>query len=169
MPRKATAWLLVFTTLAGPFICCCTTAKAMSWVSVCLGCDALTCDQCCNETADAQRHSHTAKHHHHSHGHENSDAGSLAKASQNDQRSQAPRKCPCQRDRDQLAGIPATAGLDAKTVTAPLDFAWMTFALSPISAGPTAVDARVTGSFYCSAGVCSSGVEILRAHSVLRI
>lgn len=143
----------------------------MSWVSVCLGCDAVTCDQCCRETADAHEHSHVAKHdHHHGHSHEHPDAGQLAgSASQDSQRSKAPRQCPCQRDRDQLAGIPVTAGLDAKTISAALDFAWLTFALSDISAGPTAVIMGETASFCCSDRVCLSGTEILRAHSVLRI
>src|SRR3989304_6750646 len=90
MPRKSTAWFLVLSTFAGPFICCCTTAKAMSWVSVCLGCDAVTCDQCCRETADAHGHSHAAKHDHHGHSHEHPDAGHLAcTASQDNQRSNA--------------------------------------------------------------------------------
>lgn len=170
MHRKSTAWFLVFTTLAGPFICCCTTAKAMSWVSACLGCGPVACDQCCREAADAHGHSHAAKHGHHNHSHEHTNAGHLAGTeSLNNQHSNPPRPCPCQRDRDQLAGMPATDGLDAKAITAPLDFVWMTVALCAISADPAAVKSGEGVSFYCSDGACLSGREILRAHSVLRI
>src|SRR3990172_3967441 len=133
MALKATALFLVLTTLAGPFICCCTTAKAMSLVMVGLGYDPVACQssECCHETAVAHEHSHAAKHHHHGHGHKQPVDHHLAGTkSHDDNKSQAPKQCPCRQDGNDPVALPATTDLAAKSVTAPLDFAWITVTLS---------------------------------------
>ena len=174
MPHKSTAWLLVCTTLVGPFTCCCTTAKAMLWVSLCLGGTPIICEssRCCDETFIARRHSHGAKHRHHGHGqqHQHPDAGQLVgKKTPDDQGPRAPKQCPCRHDRDEVVGVPITAGLDAKTLTAPLDFTWLTVALDDTSANLSLVEPGSIASSYCPANVCSNGRGILRAYCVLRI
>lgn len=172
MARTATAWILIVTTLAGPSICCCTLGKVESWVSVCLGHAPVTCQasECCHDEIIAHGHSHAAKHDHHAHAHEHPDAGQLAgKTSRDDQRQQVPHQCPCRQDHIDESGLPITDCCAAKTITAPLDLAWVTFTLDNTAVSPTLVDSGVVASLYCPAGVCSVGREILRAYSVLRI
>lgn len=172
MAHRATAWSLVFTTLVGPFVCCCTTTKMASWVSVCLGMNPITCQStdCCDETPAAPAHSHVAKHDHHSHSHTHPDAGNIAKLPpHNEQPSQPGKPCPCRQGRDDVASAPVSAGLDAKTLTTPLDFVWLTVAFDDTSAGPVSIDPGKIASLSCPAGVCSTGTDILRAYNVLRI
>ena len=175
MARKATALFLVLTTLAGPFICCCTTAKAMSWVSVCLGYDPVSCEssQCCRETSVAHQHSHGAKHHHHGdgHKHQHSDAGQLAgKTPPNNQGPGAPKQCPCRQDGNQIAGVPITDNLAAQAITASLsNFAWAMLTLDSTAISLASLEPGSNASSFCPANVCLNGQEILRAYCVLRI
>ena len=171
MSHNATAWSLVFTTLVGPFICCCTTMKLTSWVSVCLGMNPITCEssKCCDKTLVGHAHSHATKHDHDGHKHEHPDTNSLAKANHNEQPSQPSKPCPCRQDRDEVSSAPVTAGLDAKALTTPLDFVWLAVAVNNTPVGLASIDPGNIASSYCPAGVCSNGREILRAYSVLRI
>ena len=178
MVRKATALFLVLTTLAGPFICCCTTAKAFSWVSVCLGYEPVSCasSQCCHETAVAHQHSHGAKHHHHhhhgdGHKHQHPDAGQLAgKTRPNDQGSGSPEQCPCRQDGNQIAGVPITDNLAAQAINASLNnFAWATFTLYSAAISMTSFESGSIASSPCPANIFLNGQEILRAYCVLRI
>ena len=172
MLRKSTALFLLFTTLAGPSICCCTSAKAMSWVSVCLGYDPVSCQssECCHETAVSHQHSHGAKHHHRGHGHKHLDADHLAaKSPQNDRCPHAPKQCPCRQDGNEITGVPISDNLAANAITASLDFAWVMFTLDNTAIVATSAEPGSIASSCIPANGCSNGQEILRAYCVLRI
>lgn len=169
MAFHATAWILAFSTLFGPSLCCCTTTAVESGISSWFGCGPVTCQtaQCCHPNS-AHRGGHASEHARHHHVHGASKGVALAQQTSSENRRQpVPPECPCRQDRSEVFALPAVADAAASVGPVPLDWIWVTVAPASSGANTTAF-ARPTLS-HGPDTACQSGREILRAHCVLRI
>jgi len=173
MARNATAWCLAFMMLVAPFVCCCTTANAMSWVLVRFGCQPVTCQssECCHQTVATHPHSHGAKHHHHGHSHSHPAADhSASKAPASNQSHDAPKQCPCRQDGSQIAGVPNPENIATAAIAALLNnLVWATLTLESPATNLAAIEPGSVASSFHPANGCLNGQGILRAYCVLRI
>lgn len=171
MVFHATAWVLAFSTLIGPSLCCCTTASVVSSISSLMGGSPVTCQptQCCHaDSTSLAKHRHESRHARHDHKHGESHDATLSQPtpSKHGQKT-APRECPCRKDRGEAIALPVVAEAAASVGQAPLDWVWAAVVFAPFGANSTGF--THTTSSHGPDTACLSGREILRAHCVLRI